>query len=170
MPDREKVVLSLLVSTGARLDEIALLRCGQIKTSDQGFTYLDIRDATVKTEGSKRLVPLHPKVAPILSAYLGSKTEGNVFDYPRGRDGKAWNSASVGLNRLIKKATGKALLKVVHSLRGTFKDMLRDKGISKEMNDFLTGHSSGDVAGTYGSGPSLQNRYEAICSLKLDFL
>ncbi len=52
--------------------------------------------------------------------------------------------------------------KVVHSLRGNFKDALRDVGVSKEINDFITGHGSGDVAGEYGSGPSLKVRKEAL--------
>ena len=52
--------------------------------------------------------------------------------------------------------------KVVHSLRGNFKEMLRDAGVSKEVNDFITGHGSEDVAGQYGSGPSLRVRQEAV--------
>jgi hypothetical protein len=55
--------------------------------------------------------------------------------------------------------------KVVHSLRGTLKDKLRDNGVPKEVNDFITGHSSGDVAGTYGSGPSLKVRQAALNSV-----
>jgi hypothetical protein len=39
---------------------------------------------------------------------------------------------------------------------------MRDAGVSKEVNDFITGHASGDVAGSYGSGPSLRVRKEAI--------
>ena len=52
--------------------------------------------------------------------------------------------------------------KVVHSLRGNLKDLLRDAGVNKETNDFITGHGSGDVAGKYGSGPSLKVRAEAL--------
>jgi hypothetical protein len=40
--------------------------------------------------------------------------------------------------------------------------MLRDVGVSKEVNDFITGHASGDVAGQYGSGPSLRVRRDAL--------
>ena len=52
--------------------------------------------------------------------------------------------------------------KVVHSLRGTLKDLLRDAGVTKEVNDFITGHSQGDEAGKYGSGPSLETKYRAV--------
>jgi len=46
--------------------------------------------------------------------------------------------------------------------------MLRNLGVSKEVNDFITGHSSGDVAGKYGSGVSLQVRYEAVSRISSD--
>jgi hypothetical protein len=39
-------------------------------------------------------------------------------------------------------------------------------GGSKELNDFITGYASGDVAGKYGAGVSLQKRYESINSVK----
>jgi len=48
--------------------------------------------------------------------------------------------------------------------------MLRDAGVSKEVNDFITGHASGDVAGNYGAGPSLSVRKEAIDRLGFEFL
>ena len=60
--------------------------------------------------------------------------------------------------------------KVIHSLRGNLKDLLRDAGVAKELNDFITSHSSGDVAGKYGDGFSLQKRYEAINSVKHPWL
>ena len=44
--------------------------------------------------------------------------------------------------------------------------MLRDAGVSKEVNDFITGHGSGDVAGSYGSGPSFETRREALDSVE----
>jgi hypothetical protein len=56
-------------------------------------------------------------------------------------------------------------LKVVHSLRGTLKDLLRDVGISKEINDFITGHSQVGSGGDYGNGPSLETKYKAVNSV-----
>lgn len=48
------------------------------------------------------------------------------------------------------------------TLRGTLKDMLRDAGVTREANDFITGHSQGDEAGKYESGPSLETKYRAV--------
>lgn len=50
----------------------------------------------------------------------------------------------------------------LHSLRHSFKDLLRDMEVSKELNDYITGHGQGDVAGEYGVGPSLAKRREII--------
>jgi hypothetical protein len=60
--------------------------------------------------------------------------------------------------------------KVFHSLRGNLKDLMRDAGVSKETQDFITGQSSGDVAGKYGQGPSLKTRYEAIAAVEHPWL
>jgi len=40
---------------------------------------------------------------------------------------------------------------------------LRDHGVSKELNDYITGHGQGDVAGNkYGEGHDIKYRYEAL--------
>ena len=90
-------------------------------------------------------------------------------EFPRDRDGKTQASSSKALMPLVRNVT-QHKSKVVHSLRGNFKDMLRDVGVSKEVNDFITGHGSGDVAGAYGTGPSLKVRGEAIERLSFQFL
>lgn len=90
-------------------------------------------------------------------------------EFPRDRDGKTQSSSSKKLMPLVRKVT-KERAKAVHSLRGNFKDMLRDAGVSKEINDFITGHDAGDVAGNYGSGPGLKVRQEAIERLSFPFL
>jgi hypothetical protein len=48
--------------------------------------------------------------------------------------------------------------------------MLRDVGVSKEINDEITGHGSGDVAGDVYGGTSIQTRAEAISKLNLSWL
>ena len=51
---------------------------------------------------------------------------------------------------------------VAHSFIHTFKDLCRDAGISKDLHDFITGHSGGDVSSYYGEVFSLERRKEAI--------
>ena len=52
--------------------------------------------------------------------------------------------------------------KVAHSLRGSFKDALRELEVSKELNDFIKGHAQGDVGGKYGEGPSLRKEQRLL--------
>ncbi|MGJ8629035.1 MAG: DUF6538 domain-containing protein [Sulfitobacter sp.] len=163
MPEQERLCLSLLATTGARLDEIALLRWSQVKTRD-GIRYLDLTEAIIKTKGSKRLVPLHKRLT------LPNQSGDRLFSYPEGQDGKSQNNASRAMMPLIRSAVGDDDRKAIHSFRGTLKDMLRNAGVSKELNDFFTGHGSGDVAGNYGEGHSLEKRYEAINKLDISFI
>jgi len=163
MPEQERLLLEILVTTGMRLDEAALLTWKQVKELD-GIRYFDLSDAIVKNKASARLVALPDCLT------LPPRGTGRLFDYTVDVDGKASNRASRVLGEIIKKLPSKHKGQVVHSLRGTLKDLLRDAGVSKETNDYITGHSGSDVASTYGSGPSLMVRYEAVNKVKHPWL
>jgi integrase len=156
LPQRERLLFSIIVTTGMRLDEAALLSWENIKTED-GINYFDLTSEgyLVKNKGSARKVPVHP------SLKLPERGAGRLFDYKLNSDGKT-TTASERCNKQVRRVTTDSR-KVVHSFRHTIKDLFRDAGVSKEVQDFLTGHASGDVAGKYGSGPSMKTRYEAIC-------
>jgi hypothetical protein len=127
----------------------------------QGVVYYDLTSAIVKNKGSQRKIPVHCSLPWVTSGKANGKA-GQMFpEFTRDKDGKAQASASKALMPLIRKVTDDKA-KVVHSLRGNFKDAMRDAGVSKETHDFITGHSSGDVAGKYGSGPNLRVCSEAI--------
>ena len=166
MPDHLRKLLSILIATGMRLDEAALMNWEDVKyDARQDVLYFDRVGAIVKNKGSQRMVPVHPALAWITTGRTGLMFP----EFPRDRDGKTQSQSSKALMLLLRKVTSHKR-KVVHSLRGNFKDMLRDAGVSKEVNDFITGHDSGDVAGSYGAGPSLRVRKEAIEKLTLSFL
>lgn len=159
-----RCLLSILVTSGMRLDEAALLNWENVKT-ENSVTYFDLTNAIVKNAGSKRRVPVHSKLK-----WIAAGKSGAMFpQFARDKDGKAQAAASKALMPLIRKVTSEKS-KVIHSLRGNFKDMLRDAEVSKEVNDFITGHASGDVAGNYGAGPSLVVRKEAVERLTFDIL
>lgn len=157
---------SILITTGMRLDEAALLDWENVKKDTaQDVLYFELTNSIVKNKGSKRRVPVHSSLP-----WIETGKTGEMFpQFTRDKDGKAQASASKALMPLIRSITGEKK-KVVHSLRGNFKDMLRDAGVSKEVNDFITGHGSGDVAGNYGSGPSLKVRKEAVERVSFDFV
>lgn len=161
-------LLSILVTSGMRLDEAALLNWEDIK-EDQSVTYFDLTNAIVKNSGSQRRVPVHSALSWVTTGRTNGSV-GQMFpQFNRDKDGKAQASASKALMLVIRRVTADRK-KVIHSLRGNFKDMLRDAGVSKEVNDFITGHGSGDVAGNYGSGPSLRVRKEAVERVGFKFL
>lgn len=166
MPDHLRNLLSILITSGMRLDEAALLHWEDVKHDRaQDVTFFDLTAAIVKNKGSKRRLPVHPALT-----WITAGKAGQMFpEFPRDRDGKTQSAASKALMPLVRKVT-KEKAKAVHSLRGNFKDMLRDAGVSKEINDFITGHGAGDVAGSYGSGPSLKVRKEAIELLSFPYL
>lgn len=192
LSDNDRLALTLLATTGARLDEIALLKWSQVKVA-LGTTFLDLRSAAqVKNQQSRRVIPVHSRVVPLLE----QRGNGRLFDYRLDEDGKAQNAAGKRLTQYIDNVIEHPL-KVLHSFRGTFKDMLRDSGvtpemvkqleegevqladiaqeinsgqISKELNDRFTGHAQKDVAGGYGLGHALIPRAAAVERLALEFL
>lgn len=192
IPNQERLALTLLATTGARLDEIALLEWSQIK-EEHGIAYLDLRSVdSIKNNQSRRVIPIHSKVKPMLQG----RGEGRIFSYSVDGDGKAQNAAGKRLSPYIDNIV-EHHRKVLHSFRGTFKDMLKDAGVtaemadklesgevqlseladainarqvSKELNDRITGHAMKDVAGRYGLGHALIPRAAAIEKLSLSFL
>jgi integrase len=167
MPEEDRLLLAILTVKGMRLDEAALLTWDQVQEED-GVRFLSLLDSEnqkviVKTQGSLRSVPLSDALT------LPEKASGRLFSYKFDIDGKIQKEAFKQLMKHVRHIT-KMKTKAVHSLRGTFKDLLRDADVSKKLNDFITDHAAGDVAGKYGSGFSLQRRYEAINSVKHHWL
>jgi integrase len=160
MGEQERLLLSILISTGMRLDEVALMTWERIREYEHVLCFClvnDNGDERFKNRGSMRYVPVPKIIMPMLN----ERGQGRVFGYRVDRDGKAQAAASDAVMPLIRKIT-KDDRKVAHSLRGNFKDALRELEVSKELNDFITGHAQGDVGGRYGEGPSLKKRLEVI--------
>ena len=160
MGEQERLLLSILISTGMRLDEVALMTWERIREYKDVLCFClvnDTGDERFKNRGSMRYVP----VPEIIKPMLAKRGQGRVFTYRVDRDGKAQAAASDAVMPLIRKITTDDR-KVAHSLRGNFKDALRELEVSKELNDFITGHAQGDVGGRYGEGPSLKKRAEVI--------
>jgi len=168
MGEQERLLLSILISTGMRLDEVALMTWERIREYKDVLCFClvnDTGDERFKNRGSMRYVP----VPEIIKPMLAQRGQGRVFTYRVDRDGKAQAAASDAVMPLIRKITTDDR-KVAHSLRGNFKDALRELEVSKELNDFITGHAQGDVGGKYGEGPSLKKRAEVIDRIQHSWL
>ena len=166
---QERLLLNILLSTGMRATEVGSLTWERFNDTEvEGVRYFSLIDTNdekvaVKNIGSARYIPLHPDLA------LPPRGEGRLFNYTIDDNGLC--SSSIGhiinpiLNRLVPHKR-----KSTHSLRGTLKVLLRDGGVSKEINDIYTGHGSGDVAGTAYGGASIETRAEAIAKAKIPWL
>jgi len=149
MTDSQRDALTVLITTGMRSGELRQMRADTVKVRD-GIKYMDLTVSGIQTKNiqSKRYVPLHDKVKDV--------------SFPI-------KFSPVSLNALVTKVTDDPML-TLHSLRHTFKDLCRDASVSKEIQDFVTGHGQGDVAGNYGIGPSITTRYNSIMAVKHSWL
>ena len=141
MGEQQRLLLSILISKGMRLDEVALMTWERVRKY-KGFLCFclmnDTGDERFKHRGSMRFMPLPEIIKPMLI----KRGQGRVFTCRVDRDGKSQAAASDAVIPLIRMITTDDRT-VAHSLRGNFKDELRELEVSKELNDFLTGHARG---------------------------
>ncbi|MDA7800045.1 tyrosine-type recombinase/integrase, partial [Alphaproteobacteria bacterium] len=168
LPRDIRVLWSILITTGMRLDEASLLTTSNIKT-ENGIRYFDLTEAIVKNKGSARKVPVPTVITGLMDVYLPEIKGQRLFDFPVDADGKSQNAASKKCMRYVRKITEDLQL-VVHSMRHNFKDFSRNAGIPKDLHDFITGHSGGDTASNYGEGHSLAVKYEALNKIPHPYL
>jgi integrase len=164
MEPQERLLLAVLVTTGMRLDEAALMIWERI-TLQNGVLCFSLVDhvadeaVRVKNVGSRRYIP----VPDVIKSMLGNGGTGRLFNYRIDTEGKSENAASKSLMPIIRQVTSHPQ-KAVHSLRGTFIDLVRELGdVDSEDRKFITGHKQGDVGGDgYGEGPSMKKRLNII--------
>jgi integrase len=146
--------------TGARLEELAQLRRGDITLEDPMGWYFEISDedegASVKTASGRRRVPIHRELHKFgFMEYVNSlkcKPDDFVFaglkpDANHTRSGnfsKWFGRYKLRLGFVDKR-------KVFHSFRHGFLDACRECSISTEIRDVLVGHANPTVSATYGS-------------------
>ena len=112
---------------------------------------------SLKTAGSERKIPL---VGTSLWAAKRIKSVAKEYCFARYVDGVKChsNSASAALNKWLKTSTGQDV--VMHGLRHTFRDRLRDVEAPLDMIDQLGGWSLQSVGQGYGDGYSIEKLSE----------
>ena len=103
-------LLSVLITTGCRMDEAALLTWDNIIKHQEGWHYIDLTKSIVKNEGSRRLLPI-PDALNIMPRYghqvtvdgIRNSPDGRLFDYSLDSDGKASRAASQACGRQLEK-------------------------------------------------------------------
>ena len=168
--------------TGARLNEIGSLTPNDVKEHN-GIVYFDINDEEadkrLKTQGSKRLVPVHSELLNRgfmdyveKSRKIGVKRPQEntrlLYDLTFsektlwGRNLGRWANNTFFVNLGIK--TKK---KSFHSLRHSFITFMTSSGVEYETVRKIVGHSSGDVTARYTHAsvedlPVLHNAIEKL--------
>lgn len=165
---QELLLLQLALATGMRLGEIVLLTWARIKTVNT-CSYISLLDEddgeilSVKNEGSKRIVPLHPTIK------LPPRGTGRIFDYAIDGYGKASTSAGRAVNETLKELIGHER-KTFHSFRSSFIIKLTKVGTPTNINKLITGHGAGDVNTDVYSGISVDDRFEWLRKIDLPWL
>ena len=168
-PEQERLLLAIVATTGMRLTEAGMLSWERFNDTEvEGVRYFSLIDTqdehvAIKNEGSARHVPLHPDLI------LPAKGKGRLFDYTVDENGLCSSSAGHKINPILDKIAPHKR-KSAHSFRRTLKVMLRDAGVSREINNIYTGHGEGDVAGKSYGGASIKTRYDAISSINVSWL
>ncbi|WP_161978138.1 DUF6538 domain-containing protein [Paraburkholderia kururiensis] len=173
-PEDGRAALLLLLHTGARIGEIAQLRCEDFQTRHGIKTIRITAEAgTVKTDESERIVALasHLLADPWFSAWHERTAggTGNAFPSLSGRasaPGDTLGKWFLELRRSLGLPTGR--LHGSHKFRHWIRGALADKGIGTETSDSITGHaaqgSSGRVDYTKAASPKTMR--EALDSIE----
>lgn len=170
MPAKDRLLLSILITTGMRLDEAALLTSKQLKQDRHGIRYFDLSmGAIVKNDkfaARNVAIPDCLKIPPL--------EDGLLFDFPRNADGKASSKASKELNQKYFhpiRSDAKDDRKVVHSLRHNLSGFLlnlTDPAPSSEHMNWITGHgmqggiTESERQRTYGQDPDVKVKYDIV--------
>lgn len=162
MNDALASLLTLLAYTGARTNEIAGLSLADVVVDDSpdGISHLIIRPndlRSLKNHSSRRTIPLLGEALKSVRTLLSrrTKTSSVALFQQYGRDG-GQTAVSASLMKHLRATGVNEKTKIIHSLRHTIKQALRDVGCPKDVSDALQGHSSGDASENYGTGHNLK--------------
>lgn len=146
--------------TGGRREELAQLYVEDIHQHEGKSWFIrvidDRPDKSVKTDSSRREIPVHPDLLALglLTLVQGRAPGTRVFpqlvkvsDGFAGIVSKSW--------RPITQACGvyQQGRHPLHAFRHSFKTLAREHGIPKEVSDWITGHASGHIGDSYGINP-----------------
>ena len=146
--------------SGMRLDEICNIQKTNI--SENCFRVLE-----GKTEASKRVIPIHPVIRPIVERFLDSSVDDFLIKGLKGGgydNKRSWNFQKK-LGRLRKKI-GIPKGVVFHTLRNTFATRMENLGIPRNHISQLMGHEDSNMAlDVYSGGLAIEPLVESINKL-----
>lgn len=152
---QNKFILLLLLTTGARPNEICQLMSHDIYKDTSGdFHILDINDdgyeKTLKNRASKRKIYIHQLLIDHgFLDYLATRSNKRLFDLTKPKDKNFSVFFSEDFSELLRNELG-IKIKVLYCFRHTAINHLKQNKINKEIREDLTGHTpEGENAKTY---------------------
>jgi integrase len=144
---------------GLRLGEICQLQTEDVTTRD-GVPVIRVRpapDGRLKTKAARRTVPVHPELVAIgfLDHVARQAAAGHDRVFPElkpDRRGYRTDALQKAVNRQIERAGAKGDRQSFHSLRHTWRDALREGGVSRDAVLAMGGWKSGGTEELYGGG------------------
>ncbi|KQY16307.1 integrase [Rhizobium sp. Root73] len=167
----------IMLYSGARPAEIAQLDIDDVR-EDRGHWIMHITtegegDKSVKTDGSMRVVPVHPELVKLgflkYHADMKKRAEKRLFPLAeRNERGQMIADLSRDFPRYLTKIglkDGRGLS--LYSFRHGAADALRRAGFLDEQFGFILGHTSGTMTQRYGTLPQgmLEHRVELVNSI-----
>ena len=169
--------------TGMRLEEIAQLHCVDIYEL-HGIWVIDINDRgvdeegfskTVKNSNAVRMVPIHPALIELglLMRHQRVTEQGAIRMFPElkktARVGKYGKQPGKQFKAVISDVLDDAEKKSFHSLRHTFADFYKQRGLQTDLFRQLYGHDIPELAARqYGSKFPPELLYKEVIA-KLDY-
>lgn len=167
--------------SGCRLNELGQMEIGDIKNhrgmpsflvrterdpeeeGDDLDVFASERERSLKTDAAVRIVPIHPELIKMgFLNYVKQRSENRRSPGSSTRLFPEWKQATDGYysskfsrwfnQQFLTHLKMKTKALVFHSLRHSFKDAMRDSGISEETQNRFLGHATGHVGEDYGSG------------------
>ncbi|EPJ2543404.1 tyrosine-type recombinase/integrase [Escherichia albertii] len=158
--DEMQSITLIGMHSGMRLNEIASLRTGNIKTVEDVLCF-EITEG--KTKNAARYVPVHPVLIDLVESLIKGNHEGFLFYHASitdRADGKLSTWHTQQFTRAKRKALGEVGTerKVFHSLRGMFITQLDRAKVPEDRIALIVGHERGNTESfkTYSKGASLE--------------
>lgn len=153
--------------TGARLEEIGRIHRDNIIFKDGVPISFHIEQA--KTTAGEREVPIHHKIAGLVSSLLEGSKDGFLFEGGHNKYGNRLDPLSKRFGRL-KTAAGYDKQFVFHSIRKTTITLMHQAGADIAVMPAVVGHETGLFSlDRYSAGPSMPQKRQVIELLSFDF-
>lgn len=154
--DSRRWLVAMLIDTGARLAEVTGLALADI-VLDAAVPHMVIKAhpwRTLKNASSARVVPLVGASLWAAQSVVANALPSQRHAFPRYTSDTECRAAAASA-ALVKWVKSQGFNHVLHELRHTMADRLRNVGCPKDIRYSIDGHASQDVGDDYGIGHGL---------------